>query len=47
MLQQLSEERTSIINQADVYIQRQNEREALRLANFDNQTVIPQQIWYD
>ena len=28
--------RQSIINQGDIYIQRKNQKEALRLATFDN-----------
>ena len=40
-------ERQSLINQGDIYNQRRNEKEAVRLANFDAQRVIPDQIWYD
>jgi hypothetical protein len=47
MLNQLNQDRQSIINQGDVYIQRMNTKEAMRLANWDNQRRIPEQIWYD
>ena len=46
MLQQL-DQRQSIINQGDIYIQRRNQREALRLAAIDGQGTLPAQIWYD
>jgi len=35
MLSQLSQDRQSIINQGDAYIQRKNMKEAIRLANWD------------
>ena len=46
MLKQL-ENRQSIINQGDVFIQKRNQKEALRLASFDTKRSIPEQIWYD
>ena len=35
-------ERQSLINQGDIYNQRKNEKEAIRLANFDAQRQIPE-----
>lgn len=46
MLEQM-DQRQSIIHQGDVYIQRKNQKEALRLADFDSKQMMPQQIWYD
>jgi len=45
MLEQLGS-RQSIINQGDIYNQRMNKKEALRLARFDD-GILPDQIWYD
>ena len=36
MLKQLERDHSSIINQGDIYIQRRNLKEAVRIANFDN-----------
>lgn len=48
MLDQLQDnEHTSIINSGDAYIHRRNAKEALRLANMDATSPLPQQIWYD
>jgi len=43
----LKGKRTSIINQGDIYNQRNIEKEAIRAATFDTKQSIPTQIWYD
>ena len=39
--------RKSIIHQAEIYRKRKIEKEALRVATFNDQKIIPQQMWYD
>lgn len=40
-------ERSSVINQGDIYIQKRNERQAVHLSNYDNTSAVPTQLWYD
>ena len=40
LLEQL-DQRSSIINQGDIYINRKNKKEALNLASFDDKPYIP------
>ena len=47
MLRQLTQERSSIINQGEMFIQRRNMKEAIMRSQFDTQKQIPTQIWYD
>ena len=47
MLDQLREDKHSIIYQGDIFNQRRQMFEALRRANFDNNTTVNEQIWYD
>lgn len=35
------DERSSIINQGDIFVKKRNEREAYYLANYDNLKMIP------
>mmetsp|Transcript_23578 Transcript_23578/g.36270 ORF Transcript_23578/g.36270 Transcript_23578/m.36270 type:complete len:147 (+) Transcript_23578:810-1250(+) len=43
----LTAQRTSIINQGEIFNQRNLEKEAIRAATFDAKQSIPTQIWYD
>ena len=47
LLTQVTIGKTSVINQGEIYIQRKNKKESLRLSNFDAQRRIPEQVWYD
>lgn len=46
LLKQMNK-RTCIINQGEIYIQKQTERQAAHLSNFDNKSRISTQLWYD
>jgi len=39
--------RQSIINKGDIINRIKQQREVLRLASFDDQPIIPTQVWYD